>query len=99
MIPTECPVTRAFTSYISLVNNIYLNNINYLLKESTPYFPKEFKTINYFNYSLEIQPKNLTGRLTPYDENKTLPMGHPKQALGRTLKVSDSRTLYSVWGI
>ena len=95
MIPINSPVSRAFTSYISL----YINNISiYSLKESTSYFPY----INYYdlniNYYLEIQARGLTDDLTPYRENETPSMGHPKQVLGRTLKVSDSRTLDSNWG-
>jgi hypothetical protein len=97
MVPTECPVSRAFTFYVSLINNIY--NYNKLIMESTSYFPKEYIYINYLNNYLEIQPKFLTVDLTPYDENKTPSIEHPKQVLGRTLQVSDSRTLDSYWGI
>jgi hypothetical protein len=96
MVPTECPVSRAFTSYVSLINNIY--NYNKLIMESTSYFPKNYIYINNLNNYLEIQPKFLTVDLTPYDENKTPSIGHPKQVLERTLKVSDSRTLDSEWG-
>ena len=92
MVPTKCPVSRAFPFYISLINNKY--KCNKLIMESTLCFPKEYIYINY----LEIQPKYLTDGLTPYDENETPSMGHPKQVLGRTLKVSDSRTLDSHWG-
>jgi hypothetical protein len=99
MVPTKCPVSRAFPSYISLINNIYkYNNYNKLIMESTSYFPKEYIYINNLINYLEIQPKYLTDGLTPYDENETPSMGHPKQVLGRTLKVSDSRTLDSHWG-
>ena len=66
--------------------------------ESTSYFPKEYIYINNLINYLEIQPKYLTDALTPYDENETPSMGHPKQVLRRTLKVSDSRTLDSYWG-
>lgn len=66
--------------------------------ESTSYFPEEYIYINNLINYLEIQPKYLTGCLTPYDENETPSMGQPKQVLGRTLKVSDSRTLDSHWG-
>lgn len=96
MVPTKCPVSRAFSSYISLINNIY--KYNKLIMESTSYFPKEYIYINILINYLEIQPKYLTDGLTPYDENETPSMGHPKQVLGRTLKVSDSRTLDSHWG-
>jgi hypothetical protein len=96
MVPTKCPVSRAFPSYLSLINNIY--KYNKLLMESTSYFPKEYVYVNNLINNLEIHPKNLAVGLTPYDENKTPTMGHPKQVLGRTLKVSDSRTLDSNWG-
>jgi hypothetical protein len=92
MVPTKCPVSRAFPSYISLISNTY--NYNKLFMESTSYFPKGYIYINH----LEIQPKYLTDGLTPYDENKTPSTGHRKQVLGKTLKVSDSRTLDSNWG-
>jgi hypothetical protein len=97
MVPTECPVSRAFTAYVSLLNNIF--NYNKLLMESTPYFPKNYIYINNLNNYLEIQPKFLTVDLTPDGENKTPSIEHPKQVLGRTLQVSDSRTLDSYWGL
>ena len=95
MIPINSPVSRAFTSYISL----YINNISiYSLKESTSYFPYINNYLLNINNYLEIQARGLTDDLTPYRENETPSMGHPKQVLGRTLKVSDSRTLDSNWG-
>ena len=62
MIPTECPVSRAFTSYISLlINNISINNI----KESTSYFPNNkyyLENINkYSDYKLK---RNIHNNLT-----------------------------------
>jgi hypothetical protein len=73
MVPTECPVSRAFTSYVSLINNIYIYNI--LIMESTPYFPKEYIYINNLNNYLEIQPKTLTVGITLKLENKGLTVG------------------------
>ena len=97
MIPINSPVSRAFTFYVSLINNIY--NYNKLIMESTSYFPKNYIYINNLNNYLEIQPKFLTVDLTPYDENKTPYIWHPKQVLVRALKASYSRTMASNWGI
>jgi hypothetical protein len=73
MVPTECPVSRAFTAYVSLLNNIF--NYNKLLMESTPYFPKNYIYINNLNNYLEIQPKFLTVGITLKLENKGLTVG------------------------
>jgi hypothetical protein len=62
MVPAECPVSRAFTSYVSLINNIYI--YNKLIMESTPYFPKNYIYINNLYKYLEIQPPKLTVDLT-----------------------------------
>jgi hypothetical protein len=70
MVPTECPVSRAFTSYVSLINNIY--NYNKLIMESTSYFPKNYIYNNNLNKYLEIQPKFLTVGITLNLENKGL---------------------------
>jgi hypothetical protein len=97
MVPTECPVSRAFTSYVSLLNNIF--NYNKLLMESTPYFPKNYIYINNLNNYLEIQPKFLTVDLTPYDENKTLSFWDSNPNSKSTSFVPHSRTMDSDWGI
>lgn len=96
MIPTECPVSRAFTSYISLLkNNISISNI----KESTSYFPNnEFLKINNDNY-LEIRANGLTPDLTPDGENKVplfpdLSTKVTSHSLGL-----HSPTLDSAWGV
>ena len=61
MIPSSSPVSRAFTSYLSL----YINNISiYKLKESTSYFPYINNYLLNINYCLEIPPQNLTVDLT-----------------------------------
>ena len=61
MIPTSSPVSRAFTSYLSL----YINNISiYKLKESTSYFPYINNYLLNINYYLEIPPQDLTVDLT-----------------------------------
>jgi hypothetical protein len=68
MIPTKCPVSRAFASYISLyINNISINN----LMESTSYFPNSNYYLLNINKYLEIQTLGLTTDLTPYDKNET----------------------------
>ena len=96
MIPTNSPVSRAFTSYISL----YINNISiYKLQESTSYFPYINNYLLNINYYLEIQARHLTGYLTLYRENETLINQHPNPKCRTTLIGSDSRTLNSVWGI
>ena len=96
MIPTECPVSRAFTSYISLlIDNI--SNIN--IKESTSYFPNnKYYFINIIIFS-EIQAGGLTADLTPYYENEVPSILDPTPKCGTTLNSSHSRTLDSVWGI
>jgi hypothetical protein len=73
MVPTECPVSRAFTAYVSLLNNIF--NYNKLLMESTPYFPKNYIYINNLINYLEIQPKFLTVGITLNLENEGLTVG------------------------
>ena len=70
MVPAECPVSRAFTAYVSLIGNTY--NYNKLIMESTPYFPKEYFYINILNNYLEIQPKFLTVGITLKLENEGL---------------------------
>jgi len=97
MVPTECPVSRAFTSYVSLINNIY--NYNKLIMESTSYFPKNYIYINNLNNYLEIQPKFLTVDLTPYDENKTPSIWDFKPNSKSSSFVTHSRTMDSNWGI
>jgi hypothetical protein len=97
MVPTECPVSRAFTSYVSLINNIY--NYNKLIMESTSYFPKEYIYINNLNNYLEIRPNFLTVDLTPYGENKTSYIWHPNPNSKSTSFVTHSRTMDSNWGI
>jgi len=96
MIPMNSPVSRAFTSYISL----YINNISvYSLMESTSYFPYiNYCLLKMFNY-LEIHTRGLTDDLTPYRENETLINQHPIPKCRTTLIGSNSRTLDSVWGI
>ena len=96
MIPINSPVSRAFTSYISLlINNISIYN----LKESTSYFPYiNYYLLNINNY-LEIQARGLTDNLTPYCENETPINQHPIPKCRTTFIGSDSRTLDSVWGI
>jgi hypothetical protein len=97
MVPTECPVSRAFTAYVSLLNNIF--NYNKLLMESTPYFPKNYIYINNLNNYLEIQPKFLTVDLTPYDENKTPSNWDFNPNSKSTSFVPHSRTMDIDWGI
>ena len=96
MVPTNSPVSRAYSSYISLDNKY---NYLYLLMESTSYFPYEciYKN-NLINYS-EIQPKYLTGDFTPYDENELDKYCHLNKVFQVVLKQSDSRTLDSEWCI
>jgi len=96
MIPINSPMSRAFTSYISL----YINNISiYNLMESTSYFPYiNYYLLNINNY-LEIHARDLTDYLTPYRENETLINQHPIPKCRTTLIGSDSPTLDSVWGI
>lgn len=97
MVPTECPVSRAFTSYVSLINNIYI--YNKLIMESTSYFPKNYIYINNLNNYLEIQPNFLTVDLTPYDENKTPFFWDSNPNSKSTSFVPHSRTMDSAWGI
>ena len=96
MIPINSPVSRAFTSYISL----YINNISiYNLKESTSYFPYINNYLLNINNYLEIQARGLTDDLTPYRENELPINQHPIPKCRTTLIGSDSLTLDSVWGI
>jgi hypothetical protein len=96
MIPTECPVSRAFTSYISLlINNISINNI----KESTSYFPNNKYYFENINNYLEIQALGLTSHLTPYYENGAPSILDPTPNTKSAESGSDSRTLDSEWGI
>ena len=96
MVLTECPVSRAFTSYISLlVNNISINNI----KESTSYFPNNKYYLENINKYLEIQACGLTFDLTPYYENEASTILDPTPNTKSTESESDSRTLDSDWGI
>jgi hypothetical protein len=96
MIPTKCPVSRAFTSYISLFNNnISINN----LMESTSYFPNSnYLLLNINNY-LEIQACGLTNHLTPYYENKGSDIVDPTPNARSIYFSSHSRTLDSGMGI
>ena len=96
MIPTNSPVSRAFTSYISL----YINNISiYKLQESTSYFPYINDYLLNIDYYLEIQARGLTEYLTLYRENETPINQHPNPKCRTTLIRSDSPTLDSDWGI
>ena len=96
MVPTNSPVSRADSSYISLDDKY---NYLCLLMESTSYFPYEYIYKNkLINYS-EIQPKYLTGDFTPYDENELGKYRHLNKVFQLVLKQSDSRTLDSEWCI
>lgn len=96
MIPTKCPVTRAFTFYISLLI-IYIS-FNHLI-ESTPYFPSNNLNLMKVNNYLEIQAGGLTIHLTPYDENETSTFVDPTPNARSIVSASHSRTLDSGWGI
>jgi len=96
MIPTECPVSRAFSSFISLLtNNI---SINYR-KESTSYFPNNKYYLENINKYLEIQAIGLSVHLTPYYENEASTILDPTPNTKSAESRSDSRTLDSDWGI
>ena len=96
MIPTKCPVSRAFTSYISLyINNISINN----LMESTSYFPNSNYLLFHVNNYLEIQACGLTNHLTPYYENKGSNIVDPTPNAGSIYFSSHTRTLDSGMGI
>jgi hypothetical protein len=96
MIPINSPVSRAFTSYISLlINNISINNI----KESTSYFPNNKYYLENINKYLEIQALDLTSHLTPDYENEASFVLDPTPNTKSTESGSDSRTLDSHWGI
>jgi hypothetical protein len=96
MIPTKCPVSRAFTSYISLyINNISINNS----MESTSYFPSSKYYSKNINNDLEIQSLGLTTDLTPYGKNETSTLVDPTPN-ARSIHFSPhSRTLDSGLGI
>lgn len=96
MIPTECPVNRAFTLYISLlVSYISINT----LKESTSYFPiNELLRINIDNY-LEIQADGLTLDLTPNDENEVALFPDLSTKATSPTSLPLPPTLDSDWGI
>ena len=95
MIPTECPVSRAFTSCISLlINDISINNI----KESTSYFPNNKYYLENINKYLEIQACGLTANITPYYENEAPYILDPTPNTKSAESRSDSRTLDSHWG-
>ena len=95
MVPTKCPVSRAFVSYISLLIS-YISIIN--LKESTSYFPNNnYSIINSNNY-LEIQARGLTSDLTPYDENKVPFFSDLRIRATNPLFVAHSLTMDSNWG-
>ncbi len=97
MVPTECPVSRAFTSYVSLINNLY--NYNIFIMESTPYFPKNYFYINNLNNYLEIQPKFLTVGITLKLENKGLTVGetqHPTLSPISGLLSTDTTSIRSI---
>lgn len=96
MIPNECPVTRAFTFYISL---ILITISIYYLMESTSYFPNSKYKLNIFNNYLEIQARGFTPDITPYYENEALPISYPSPNSKSTELGSDSLTLDSAWGI
>ena len=96
MIPTECPVTRAFTFYISL---ILITISIYYLMESTSYFPNSKYKLILFNNHLEIQARGFTPDLTPYYENEALSISHPNPNSKSSEFGSDSPTLDSEWGI
>ncbi len=96
MIPTECPVTRAFIFYISLL--LIIISIYYLM-ESTSYFPNSKYKLNIFDNYLEIQARGLTANITPYYENGSPHILDPTPNSKSAESGSDSRTLDSEWGI
>lgn len=95
MIPTKCPVSRAFVSYISLLIT-YISIIN--IKESTSYFPinNYLSTIN--DKYLEIQARGLTSDLTPYDENEVPLFSYLSLRACSHLHEAHSLTMDSNWG-
>lgn len=95
MIPSKCPVTRAFTSYISLLSiYISINNI----KESTSYFPNNnYYSIETNNY-LEIRARGLTSDITPYYVSEAVTIADPTPNTKPAVLMPRSRTLDSVWG-
>lgn len=96
MIPTECPVTRAFTFYISLI--LITISIHYLM-ESTSYFPNSKYKLNILDNYLEIRARGFTTDITPYYENEALSISYPHPNSKSTELGSDSLTLDSAWGI
>lgn len=95
MIPTKCPMSRAFVTYISLIIS-YISVIN--IKESTSYFPiNNYLLINNDNY-LEIQARGLTSDLTPYDENEVPLFSDLSIGATSPLYGAHSLTMDSEWG-
>jgi len=96
LVPTKCPVSRAFVSYISLLIS-YISIIN--IKESTLYFPNSnYLVINNNNY-LEIQARGLTSDLTPHNENKVPLFPEINGRANCPLFVPHSLTMDSGWTI
>ena len=96
MVPTKCPVTRAFVSYISLIIS-YISIIN--IKESTSYFPNNNYLVISNNNYLEIQARGLTSDLTPYDENKVPLFSEINRRADCPIIVPHSLTMDSGWAI
>lgn len=95
MIPTKCPVSRAFVSYVSLLIS-YISII--YIKESTSYFPiNNYLSIINDKY-LEIQARGLTSDLTPYDENKVPFLSDLCIGATSPTFVSNSLNMDSHWG-
>ena len=96
MVPTKCPVTRAFISYVSLLIS-YISII--YIKESTSYFPNKYSILNIKNKNyLEIQARGLTVDLTPYGENEVPLFPDLRIRTTYPLFVSHSLTTDSKWG-
>lgn len=95
MIPTKCPVSRAFISYISLLIS-YISIV--YIKESTSYFPSNnyLSTIN--DKYLEIQARGLTSDITPYDENEVPLFSDLSIRATSPLYGAHSLTMGSEWG-
>ena len=96
MIPTNSPVTRAYTSYISLI--LIIISIDYFM-ESTSYFPNSKYILNVVNNYLEIQTAGRKPDITSNHENETARFHGCSPNIQTALFVSDSRTLPSGWGI
>ena len=95
MVPTKCPVTRAFISYVSLLIS-YISII--YIKESTSYFPNNNYLVISNNNYLEIQARGLTVDLTPYGENEVPLFPDLRIRTTYPLFVSHSLTTDSKWG-